>query len=254
MTDYFNDTRIEFDNNLKRCILNMPNDLKNRLLMDNYVDIQPAQQEIRDYFVKNQSEINIKGRLTFKYDSCPDFYALLSASIADLSICNNWDDVFLQFKQSNYKQHHLQLINYPKNISYKDVMTCMCSHKCSPENMSVVTNKFTGLNVLIACDCLEKTGIISSYEFKKKVRKNDRYAKFIVEKAYEKERQKNVDYRWKKLISNYIEKIETHRRCNRCEKLAIEKSKPEWFKDCVNCYNNKMVGVCLLKPKRGLSL
>lgn len=261
MEDYTNKTRIIFDYNLKLCIMNIPVELTRNLKSFDYLSLQDAQKQLREYFVSHQNEFNIAGRLTHSYECCPDFYALLSAVTADLSMCESWDDVYNQFvsslKQSetlydasnNSLSGHFSLCDYGDDYDSKVKIVCMCSHLCCPENMSIITNRYTGLNVLIACDCLEKTGIISSYEFKKKVKKNDAYAKILVKKELEKQKLKNNFYKWEKIVSHCLEKNTTHRKCEECNVLCILKNEPIWKKKCLNCHYKPQIGVCLLKAK-----
>jgi hypothetical protein len=104
--------------------------------------------------------------------------------------------------------------------------------------------------LLIACDCLAKTGITSSYEFKKKTKQNDGYAKIIFRRQLEKEKRKNVVYRWEQIVSTYLDKRDKFRKCVECDVLSILKTDPDWKKKCVECYYNKtQIGKCLLKYK-----
>ena len=251
--DYDNNTRVTFDYKLKLCIMNMPTEMKRNLESMDYLTLQEAQKEIRDYFLTHQNEFNIAGRLTESNHSCPDYYALLSAVTSDLSICESWDDVYKQFVSSFYHEETLNggnsnfsLCNYGDDYDHTKEITCMCRHLCSPENMSIVSNDYTGFNALIACDCLEKTGIISSYQFKKKIKQSDCYAKILVKKEIEKQKQKNYINKWEKLVSMCLEKNETSRKCIECGILSIFKTEPHWKKKCLNCYI-KPVGVCLLR-------
>jgi hypothetical protein len=257
MEDYNNNTRIVFDYNLKHCIMNIPVDLIEQLKTFDYVSLQDTQMKLREYFVFHQNEFNIAGRLTLSYECCPDFYALISAVIADLSMCETWNNVYDQFVSSlkqdetlfDASYNNFKLCDYGDNYNEKEKIICMCSHLCCPENMSIITNRYTGLNALIACDCLEKTGIINSYHFKKKVKKNDCYSKIIVKKELEKQKLKNKIYKWEKMVSQCLEKNTTHRKCAECGVLSILKNEPLWKKKCYNCYCNPQTGVCLLKTK-----
>lgn len=267
MEDYNNNTRVVFDYNLKLCIMNIPIDLIEQLKTFDYVSLQDTQRQLREYFVSHQNEFNIAGRLTLSYECCPDFYALISAVIADLSMCDTWNDVYEQFVSSlkkdetlygesknNNNNNNFKLCDYGDDYNEKEKIICMCSHVCCPENMSIITNKYTGLNALIACDCLEKTGIINSYEFKKKVKKNDCYSKILVKKELEKQKLKNNIYKWEKMVLQCLEKNATYRKCAKCGVLSILKNEPLWKKKCCNCYYNPQAGVCLLKVKYNIKI
>jgi len=256
---YENNTRIVFDNKLKLCIMNISSELKDGLKSMNYLTLEKTQKELREYFVLHQQELNIAGVLTLHYTSCPDFYALICAVTSDLSKCESWDDVCKQFFTSLvFKQKEtlneasndlFTFCDYDNvNINSRMQIQCMCSHSCKPENMSIVTNHFTHLNALIACDCLEKTGIINTYEFKKKVKQSDAYAKILVKKAEENQKMKDIVYRWEALVSKLISQNETHRKCMDCDMLSILKTEPDWKKKCLKCYiAGKHIGVCLIK-------
>lgn len=263
MEGTLNNTRVVFDYKLKQCIMNIPKGLLDALRSIDYMCLQDAQEDIREYFRKHQREFNIAGILKNSYENCPDYYALLSAVTADLSACESWTDVYEQFTSSfRYNDQLNNMYDASGSIIFCDFqedynelikITCMCSHRCCPENMSIITNKYTGLNNLIACDCLEKTGIISSYQFKKKRLQNDAYAKIIVKKEEAKMKKKNIYELFENIVSKYTNKIITHRKCQQCNVLNILKDDPAWKKICKNCYiqkNEKIPrGVCLLKTK-----
>lgn len=263
MEGSLNNTRVVFDYKLKQCIMNIPQRLLNQLRCEDYVHLQDTQEEIREYFRNHQGEFNVAGILKNSYENCPDYYALLSAVTADLSVCETWQDVYNQFTSSFKYNEQLNnmydasgsfiFCDFPDDYNELIKITCMCSHKCCPENMSIITNNYTGLNNLIACDCLEKTGIISSYQFKKKRLQNDAYAKIIVKKEEAKNKKKNIYDLFEKIVSEYTNKINTFRKCQHCNVLNILKEEPSWKKICKNCYiqkNQKIPkGVCLLKVK-----
>jgi hypothetical protein len=259
MEEYTNNTRVVFDNRLRLCLMNIPSQILNNLRINDYEVLQKTQKELREYLVKHQNEFNIAGRLKHSYENCPDFYALLCAVIADLSKCETWEDVYSQFTQSvkgdntlydssyNELYNKFEFCKYGDNYDPKIQVVCMCSHLCCPENMSIITNPYTKLKSLIACDCLEKTGIITSYQFKKKIKQNDAYAKIVVKKQIEKEKMKQTTYRWEKLVSEYVDKSNTTRKCMECQTLSILKTEPVWKTKCLNCYlKPKTSGICQL--------
>jgi hypothetical protein len=239
--------------------MKIPTEIKKNLTSMDYITLQETQKQVREYFVTHQNEFNIAGRLKKASECCPDYYALLSAVVADLSICESWDDVYTQFVSSlhqsdtlydasnNYMCKDFTLCTYEDDYAPKIKIVCMCSHWCCPENMSIITNYNTGLNALIACDCLEKTGIISSYEFKKKIKRSDAYAKILVKKEIEKKNRSNYMNRWENIVLKYLDKNESSRKCIECGILSILKTEPAWKKKCTNCYYVKPTGVCLLR-------
>lgn len=263
MEEYENNTRVVFDNNLKLCIMNIPVELKENLKTMDYVALQEAQKQIRNYFVTHQCEFNVAGRLTYSYESCPDFYALLSAVTAELQHCESWNDVYNQFTSSIQhnetlydasgncviRSDNFSLCNYEDEFDPKTKIVCMCSHLCCPENMSIITNRHTQLNALIACDCLDKTGIINKYNFITKAKKSDTYAKIFVKKQLEKQKKTNNTNKWETIVSKCIKQYELCRKCIDCNILSILKTEPNWKKKCLSCYG-KPTGVCLLLKRK----
>lgn len=259
-----NNTRVVFDYKLKLLILKLHTehkDLINSLKNDDYLMLQDTQYRIRDYFVLHQNELNIAGILKHHYICCPDFFALLCAVISDINSCENWDDVWLQLTKSNKENQTLydssgnlfEYVNYEEDLNTKIIIKCMCSHLCCPENMSIITNTYTNLRVLIACDCLEKTGIISSYEFKKKSKLNDTYEKIMFNKANAKLKKQSYDIKWINVVKKYIETKNKYRFCDGCGILNINKNENSYIKKCKQCYiNNKNIlkpGICYLTNK-----
>jgi hypothetical protein len=149
MSEYLNDTRVEFDFRLKLCILNMPKELKCELLSENPESLEDTQVRLREYFVNHQNEFNIAGRLKHSYECCPDFYALLIATVSDLSKCETWEDVFNQInideqvKDGMGNQVLYKLCEYEDDYDIDIKNICICSHTCKPENVSIITNPFT---------------------------------------------------------------------------------------------------------------
>jgi hypothetical protein len=251
---YENNTRIVFDYNLKLLVQQLHREhphIIEKLKSYDYDMLQEAQLFIREYFLVNQKEINIAGRLTKKPESCPDYFALLCAVVSDLTKCENWREVWQQYVTGVYKY-----AQYPVVFDIEEKVLCMCSHLCKAENMAIIPNQYTNLNLYIACDCIAKTGIINSYEFKKKAKMNDRYAEIMVKREYLKKVKKSLEQKWSNIVNLYTEKIKTHKRCLDCTELKIEKGS---FKTrCYICYENYQIknnkkppkGVCFLKMKK----
>ena len=252
---YENDTRVKFDYRLKLLIQKLhteyPN-IINKLNIDDYDVLQDAQKFIRNYYFINQQEINIAGRLTKQYESCPEYFSLLCATVADLTKCENWNDIWKQYtftfdENNRYSKigNMYEFVNYDPKFDVKQSVICMCYHWCCAENMSIITNRNTKFKLLIACDCLEKTGIISSYEFKKKARLNDRYAKIIYDKEIIKQTKLSLQEKWVNLVNTYIEKIKDYKCCCDCKQLIIEKGS---FKTrCSPCHHKEKTKD--IKPK-----
>ena len=59
---------------------------------------------------------------------------------------------------------------------------CACNHWCCPENLYIISNLESGLNILIGCNCVEKTHFIKPEKIKKikaKREENPKYKKFM---------------------------------------------------------------------------
>ena len=248
-SNVLNKTRILFDYKLKLLILNFRQTYKEEMVkfsLNSYLLLIEAQAVARQYFYDHQQELNIAGRLTNSSGSMPDYYALMRALIVDLELCNSWEDVTKQilFKSTwNY-------CNFNSTDEYVDNIQCACSHFCCPENMSILENSLTNMHLLIACDCLTKTGITTAYEFKKKRKDNDAYAKIIYNKTLQKQTKQSVTKKWEQLVIKCINVKQTKRLCNACGVYSIDIKEPLWKVKCVACYLAKPVGVCFLKIKQ----
>jgi hypothetical protein len=281
---YDNKTNICFNNKLKECIKLLreenPNGaisiLRNGSTSDENIEmINKAQMDIREWLVRNQWRIHMNSYLSrdIKSFQHPDYYALLNALAADLDQCESWEDVYKQIDEAikNNSANLSQTMSFlnlgdfdeAKEFQYK----CLCGHCCKNENLALIRNPFTGLHLLVACDCITKTGIISKYEFKKRAEQNHSF--YITQKKRAKlqkaAQQKLAEwaYRysfWKmihtmiKIGREYSDRKKTHRSCLSCGKLNIEKTKPKKNIDCVPCWITKQPvtvksGVCLLLKK-----
>jgi hypothetical protein len=281
---YDNKTNICFNNKLKECIKLLreenPNGaisiLRNGSTSDENIEmINKALIDIRKWFANNQRRIDMNSYLSVEIKSFqhPDYYALLTALVADLDQCESWEDVYNQVDKA-IKENSANLsetmsfldlgdFDERKEFQYK----CLCGHNCKNENLALIKNPFTELHLLVACDCITKTGIISKYEFKKRAEQNHSF--YITQKKRAKlqkaAQQKLAEwaYRysfWKmihtmiKIGREYSDRKKTHRSCLSCGKLNIEKTKPKKNIDCVPCWISKQPvtvksGVCLLLKK-----
>ena len=189
---YINQTNICFNDKLKECIYlfrsENPNGaisiLRNGSTNDENIEmINKAQADIRKWFANNQWRIDINSYLSVEIKSFqhPDYYALLNAVVVDLDQCENWDDVYKQINEAitNNNANLSQTMSFldlgdfdeTKEFQYK----CLCGHSCKNENLALIKNPFTKLHLLVACDCITKTGIISKNEFKKRAEQNNSF-------------------------------------------------------------------------------
>jgi hypothetical protein len=241
-----NKTRICFDYKLKLLIVNFKETHKDEMIkfsLNNYLGLMEAQWVARKYFYEHQKELNIAGKLINEkerkgYLSMPDYYALMRALIVDLDLCNNWEDVTGQILLKSTWNY----CNFNPDEEYVDKIQCACSQLCCPENMSILHNELTNMNLLIACVCLTKTGITTQYEFYKKRKENDTYAKMIYDKK-QKSKKPNKEK------ENHTIK-QTKRLCDTCGLNNINITEPSWKRTCGSCYFSKPIGVCFLKLKK----
>jgi hypothetical protein len=96
-------------------------------------------------------------------------FALMIALYSDLSICNSWEELMEQTRNSHF-------IDYT-NDGYDDENTkesgkCCCGHSCILTNQYLVTNLITKNTLLLGCSCIEKKLLINMAD-EKKQRKQD---------------------------------------------------------------------------------
>lgn len=249
-TTYVNPTKILFNDEFKKQVQELINENPNRCitsLIDGSVDEEniqeliEAQKIIREWFMEKK----IISRSPHNY---PDHFAALNAIISDLSICQSWEDVFKQFNNSIVD--HIRYVRCPEDEDDLDQpkYTCLCGHWCSRKNLAIIQNRESDLHLLIACDCITKTGIVTRSNFHKRASEvsNEIRQQRIKRRIQILNNAITIAYNYKKSIKkfqqfilSYKEKRKKFKSCIRCGICNIEKWKTKNLL-CFVCYTNTL--------------
>lgn len=176
----YNSNFIDFIKKLRR-----DNDLSWLYLQD-MDKILPLQEELREYIVENQDLFEIQyGKIDFTSNSYPDFFAIMICIIIpDLENYSNFNEILHESKKGlwdiNLYSSETQEEGFEAYVANN--FKCACNHWCSPENLYIIYNFQSKQNILIGCDCAEKTGFIEPEQIKRiKARReeNPKYKKFM---------------------------------------------------------------------------
>ncbi len=198
----YNSNFIDFIKKLRR-----DNDLSWLYLQD-MDKILPLQEELREYIVENQDLFEIQyGKIDFTSNSHPDFFAILiCVIIPDLENYSNFNEILHESKKGlwdiNLYSSETQAEGFESYVA--NHFKCACNHWCSPENLYIIYNFQSKQNILIGCDCAEKTGFIEPEQIKRiKARReeNPKYKKFmeITERKNEQKYKEDVEKQLEKL-------------------------------------------------------
>lgn len=176
----YNSNFIDFIRKLRR-----DNDLSWLYLQD-MEKILPLQEEIREYIVKNQHLFEIEyGKIDFTSNSHPDFFAIMICIIiTDLENYSNFNEILNESKKGlwNISLYSSDPQENGSEAYVANHFKCACNHWCSPENLYIIHYFKSKQNILIGCDCAEKTGFIEPEQIKRikaKREENPKYKKFI---------------------------------------------------------------------------
>lgn len=241
-----NQTSIIFNQNLKNCIAQLhelnPSNCISNMKKNDYKSVLDGQENARKWFMENQFLLNIENnrKLTKASYNYPNFYALLCANVCDLNRCRTWEDVSLQIAELHSKSDNI-FCDFDEDV-YN--IHCSCGHIVCPDHTAMI--KINNMNIIIACDCLEKTGIMSKAEFKR-LDKPECYN--LLHEARLKRNAERLRLRKIRLAREARES--SHRQCLLCKEYMIPNDKPEYFKYCGSCYHNRgrQFGVCLLSVR-----
>jgi hypothetical protein len=237
-----NKTRIIFDSKFKGFInkLKFENDeILKQTNTYNYQVIENIQKQIREWVIKSQQCLTLcwadkKNKIDYGANSMPDFFVIFISLLVDLENCHNWNEVYEQFRKLKDNKIIIDFeVDMSDNLLEDEnliISKCLCGHECLFKHMALLSNNKTEIKLWIACDCCEKTGIMTKTEFVKRVRQ----ARPKIMRAY-KEKQLEKKFR----------------RCSDCNELKIPNEEPNWKTICKFCYfckNTKLnEGICLLK-------
>lgn len=181
--------------------------------------ILESQQTIRDWFA---SRINVRKGCK----SQSDYYAILNSVICDIERCYSWDDVFKQMECS-----HKSGISFIRSDNDDDGVglhpKCICGHLCNFNNLALVSNPYTNLNCITACDCITKVGIITKHAFKKAS---------IQASVFNAEKQHRLFTKFANIVFKYEHLRLGFRKCSDCMCYVVNITDPSWKRRCFPCW------------------
>ena len=185
-----NITNIVFDDKLKEFIMKTKErvDLSGLALLSSKTidDVLELQEELREYFVKNQYENMLNGNKKLRINTNnPDFYALFLLLISNVSDYDNWRNVMVlikhQLEPTDYEKY-----NHATNVSFH----CACGKLLTSGDMYKIYNIETKMMVWLGNSCILKDKIASPQDLKKikreKIAKQERAKEEIKRKLREK--------------------------------------------------------------------
>lgn len=184
--------------------------------------ILESQQIIRDWFA---SRINVRKGCKSQLD----YYAILNAVICDIERCSGWDDVFKQVEAS-HRTNISFVTTEDDEYEYEDesiLPRCICGHFCKRKSLAIVTNPYTNLNCITACDCIVKIGIISKHCFLKGARLS------CIAKA---EKQSRAFTKFANIVFKYEAVRRLFRKCCDCLCYVVLQTDPKWKCRCLPCW------------------
>ncbi len=104
---------------------------------------------------------------------------------------------------------------------------CICGHVCGRRRLAIVSNPYTNLNCITACDCITKVGIITKHAFLKA-------SKLSV--VAQKERQCRNFTKFANLVFKYEVLRLGFRRCCDCLCYVVNILDPKWKRRCFPCW------------------
>jgi hypothetical protein len=211
--EHLSKIRVIYNSNFINFIkkLKQDNDLS-CLYLEDMEKILPLQEELREYIVENQHLFQIQyGKIDFTSNSHPDFFAIMICiiiPIPDLENYSNFNEIHHESKKGlwhiNLYSSETQEEGFEAYVA--NHFKCACNHWCSPQNLYIIHNIQSKQNILIGCDCAEKTGFIEPEQIKRiKARReeNPKYKKFM-----EMSERKNEE-KYKENLENELKKLKT---------------------------------------------
>lgn len=176
----YNSNFIDFIKKLRR-----DNDLSWLCLQD-LEKILPVQEELREYIVENQDLFELQyGKIDLTSNSHPDFFAIMICIIVpDLENYSNFNEILHESKKGlwDINLYSSETQEEGSEAYVANNFKCACNHWCSPENLYIIHNFQSKKNILIGCDCAEKTGFIEPEKIKRmkdRREENPKYKKFM---------------------------------------------------------------------------
>jgi hypothetical protein len=222
-------------------------EIVNEMKSNKHVDLEKTQKDLRNIFIQNQHLFKINIKLSNSNFCNAEFFVLLLSFVCDLSVCFDWYDIEKQYdimrqlskesygKVRHYNSFNKDCIRHLDNIGKYNTqdLHCCCGHDCCPENMFILHNKHTGLNLMVASHCIRKTcSKIKQKDFDKAVKNFqkedetykiiiDNKKKFSIEKKQKKEKQEQIEDKLLCLFLSYMTKRKEFKKCQKCHLLKI---------------------------------
>lgn len=267
-------SRIVFNDDLLQIVEYLAED--ERLDITIEVDIDTTtevQYDNREKIIKYNDDFTFtmnNFRMTHSPACMPEFFILMLMTITDMTKISSYVELFELYKSDNWYKQNIEIcltiddelffseqidklrdnINYPE----RSILKCACGHNCKDINTIMIKNRKTRKQILVGCTCIEKTFDKDDCKLiKQRLRQSNNYIEYNRHlENYKAELeiarlQKEAEERLKKQIDA------TFRRCIKCNRQSILRTKPDWVKMCVGCYvddkDKDIKGKCFIKLK-----
>jgi hypothetical protein len=193
ITVIYNDKLIRFIEGLKRNV-----DVGALALKDTYM-LMPIQKDIREYIIENQSDFDLVDRKKITENNHPNIFAIMICVIIhSLKEYSSFQEILDESQKVRW-EIGMHSSNEPNDTGYANSygeqnFRCACNKACSPENMFIISNLETGMNLATGCECITKTKFIEPHELKvleKESKKSPHYIGFFLE-THKKKMSKNL--------------------------------------------------------------
>jgi hypothetical protein len=184
--DFMSKIRVIFNPKFRDFIIKLKRDLTyeiSRLDSNVFEVFLDVQKNIREYIIENQHLIDMSSGVISE-KSKPDLFAIaICIILPDLFDYNSFNEVL---DKSHENRWSVSQCSSESNANFhSSIIKCVCSQNCRPENMYIINNLQTGLNLLIGSDCAKKTAFFEQevLDKLKKERDNNPFYKKCLEKS-----------------------------------------------------------------------
>ena len=186
-------------------------------MMKNCVEVETlhaCQGVIRNYINEKYPTL-IKNKM-------PDFFAIFICLIINMDNYHSWEeitDTFLEINRSRDIEHGMN-----------DHYNCSCGHYIMAKNSFIITHYDTEINLLLGCECIEKSEIVNNFKEIKKTRQA------LVRKIETEQKKKEIKRLQEEVEKERLDSIRAENEeleIIRAEKRAKAKiAKEQHFKEC----------------------
>lgn len=233
--EYLNETYIIFNNKWKQYIkkASLVFELNLYRVSDLYRGLDLGDCDVIEHFATIQERMRKYLNTNRQYDigiknlRKQENFAFGVSMITNIDDCNNWMDVSAKFKiKQNYNREIISTAeNYYDETDYELDATntnCLCNHSVSSTGAYRLTDLYTGKSIMLGCDCIAKTGVISKEELKilkqqQEIQKKLRKERILNSKLTKKDKiriLKNTKLKIKKLTPTQL-KTQEEDDCNK---------------------------------------